>query len=119
MKKLNLSSLFLISTLFLYTSFSCHAQGIPKLVDSQPPSFSHSVKAKWAGNIITNAPCGVCPVSEVLPLYIVDGTPVSAERMRLLAPEQIQKISVVKDKVATALYGPSATYGAILITLKK
>ena len=56
------------------------------------------------------------PVSEK-PLYIVDGMPVN--NIDQINPNDIESISVLKDKSATALYGEKGKNGVILITLKK
>ena len=56
------------------------------------------------------------PVSEK-PLYIVDGMPVNS--IDQINPNDIESISVLKDKSATALYGEKGKNGVILITLKK
>lgn len=53
------------------------------------------------------------------PLYIVDGVPVSAERFRSLAPDDINSISLLKDAGATAIYGNRGANGVILISTKK
>ena len=53
------------------------------------------------------------------PLYIIDGVPASAETFYQLPPETIQKMDVLKDASATALYGSRGSGGVILITTKK
>ena len=50
-------------------------------------------------------------------LYIVDGMPVNS--IEQINPNDIESISVLKDKSATALYGEKGKNGVILITLKK
>ncbi|HEX8426529.1 TonB-dependent receptor plug domain-containing protein [Hymenobacter sp.] len=116
MRKLNLRASLLAS--LLGVAISSKAQGIPRLSDQQS-SYSIGEKTVWAGKIITNAPCGVCSLSKNPPSYVVDGVPVSEERFRTLAPEQIQKIDIVKDSKASAMYGPRALNGAVLVTLVK
>lgn len=71
-----------------------------------------------------------------LPLYIIDGIPVSSESLNLssysmqrfggrldplstINPENIQSIEVLKDADATAIYGSRGSNGVILITTKK
>ncbi|MDD3988825.1 MAG: SusC/RagA family TonB-linked outer membrane protein [Bacteroidales bacterium] len=71
-----------------------------------------------------------------LPLYIIDGIPVSSEALNLslnsmwkfggrldplstINPENIQGIEVLKDADATAIYGSRGSNGVILITTKK
>lgn len=51
------------------------------------------------------------------PLYIVDGNPV--ESIEGIAADGIESISVLKDKSASAIYGPRGKNGVILVTMKK
>lgn len=50
-------------------------------------------------------------------LYIVDGMPVNS--IEQINPNDIESISVLKNKSATELYGEKGKNGVILITLKK
>lgn len=52
------------------------------------------------------------------PLYVVNGTPMSASEARKINPNSIKKIDVLKDAANTAIYGSRASNGVILITLK-
>lgn len=56
-------------------------------------------------------------ISENPPLYIVNGKEV--EDITYLDPNDIEKISVIKDESATELYGEKGKNGVILITTKK
>lgn len=51
-------------------------------------------------------------------LTVLDGIPVKAEEMKDLAPDDIESITVLKDKSATALYGDKGENGVILIVSK-
>jgi TonB-dependent SusC/RagA subfamily outer membrane receptor len=42
-----------------------------------------------------------------------------ASRFSLIQPEWIEKIEVLKDAKATALYGAKAAHGAVIIEIKK
>ena len=53
------------------------------------------------------------------PLYVVDGKISSDKKFRKIDPNSIEKLEVLKDAAATALYGARAQYGAIIITLKE
>jgi len=53
------------------------------------------------------------------PLFIIDGTPVDSSILKQLDPIDISSMEVLKDASATAIYGPKATYGVILITTKR
>ncbi len=57
--------------------------------------------------------------SQTEPLYVVDGVPVSADRVRLLNPNDIKSIAVLKDTAVTALYGNRAANGVINIETNK
>ena len=52
------------------------------------------------------------------PLYVLDGIPMANGSVNI-NPNDIESISVLKDASATALYGPRAANGAIIITTKK
>ena len=51
------------------------------------------------------------------PLILVEGKKVDS--LEQLDPATIQKIEVIKDRTATARYGPGSENGVVLITLKK
>jgi TonB family protein len=53
------------------------------------------------------------------PLYILDGKPITQEEMKALSPEKIEKIDVLKDASATAIYGTRGINGVVIITTKK
>lgn len=60
------------------------------------------------------------------PLIIVDGVPMdgnsvkgSSNALSLIAPENIESMTVLKDASATAIYGSRASNGVIIVTTKK
>jgi TonB-dependent SusC/RagA subfamily outer membrane receptor len=56
------------------------------------------------------------------PLYIVDGNRVTIDPARgidWLQPEDILRITVLKDAAETAVYGPSGSSGVVVITTKR
>ena len=53
------------------------------------------------------------------PLYILDGKMIPAETFFYLNPEDIREMKVLKDAVASALYGIKAANGVIEITSKR
>jgi TonB-dependent SusC/RagA subfamily outer membrane receptor len=53
------------------------------------------------------------------PLYILNGTEISEEEMKLIDPNKIESIDVLKDKSAEAIYGEKGKNGVVMITLKK
>jgi TonB-dependent SusC/RagA subfamily outer membrane receptor len=55
------------------------------------------------------------------PLYVIDGMPIHAEpggALKWLAPQDVQRIEVLKDPGSTAFYGVRGANGVILITTK-
>ena len=52
------------------------------------------------------------------PLYVIDGFRVDADHVRFLSLSQIEKIEVLKDMGAVALYGADGANGVILITTR-
>ncbi|MDE1193108.1 MAG: TonB-dependent receptor plug domain-containing protein [Arachidicoccus sp.] len=52
------------------------------------------------------------------PLYILDGVPLKEEKYTTLSPDSIASISVLKDTLATSLYGVKGRIGVIIITSK-
>ncbi|MBE9584394.1 TonB-dependent receptor plug domain-containing protein [Mucilaginibacter sp. JRF] len=52
------------------------------------------------------------------PLLLVDGVEKNIKKLEKIKPENIQKIQVLKDVAATAVYGIKASHGVIIITTK-
>lgn len=59
---------------------------------------------------------GVTSVSGGTPLILVDNVPMD---FSLVAPSDIESISVLKDAAASAIYGARAAFGVVLITTKQ
>jgi TonB-dependent SusC/RagA subfamily outer membrane receptor len=53
------------------------------------------------------------------PVYMLEGKEISEEEMKLIDPNKIESINVLKDKSAETLYGDKGKNGVIVITLKK
>lgn len=53
------------------------------------------------------------------PLYIIDGIPMSSNRFRSLNPNEIDRVDILKDAGATAIYGNRGANGVIVITTKR
>lgn len=62
------------------------------------------------GDYHLNSPSGT-------PLYLVDGKEVL--NLSTINTNNIERIDVLKDKTTTALYGPKAALGVVLVTTKK
>ena len=52
-------------------------------------------------------------------LYILDGTPIEHSKIESIHPNDIEAISVLKDSIATSLYGEKGKNGVILINTKQ
>ena len=55
---------------------------------------------------------------KVDPLYIVNGTEMSASEAKKISPKAIKRVEVLKDAQATSIYGSKASNGVIIMTLK-
>ncbi|MBX3238912.1 MAG: TonB-dependent receptor [Chitinophagaceae bacterium] len=62
---------------------------------------------------------GITSINGGGPLILVDGVQTSAAELNLLAAQDIESMSVIKDASAAAIYGARAAFGVILITTKK
>ena len=58
-------------------------------------------------------------IDSTKPLYLIDGRTVTETEANNLDPQKIQKLEVLKDSSATAIYGSRAVKGAVKITTKK
>jgi TonB-linked SusC/RagA family outer membrane protein len=52
------------------------------------------------------------------PLILVDNVPVDPIELNRIAPQDVAKITVIKDASAAAIYGARASFGVVLITTK-
>lgn len=52
------------------------------------------------------------------PLILIDNVPVDPVELNRIAPQDVAKISVIKDASAAAIYGARAAFGVVLITTK-
>lgn len=53
-----------------------------------------------------------------LPLYVVDGIPISASDMNAINPSDIESVSVLKDAAAAAIYGSRGANGVVVVTTR-
>ncbi|CAM3589240.1 M56 family metallopeptidase [Sphingobacterium prati] len=53
------------------------------------------------------------------PLFVLDGEVIDKKELDAIAPEQIESISVLKDKAATTVYGDKGKNGVVLVTTKR
>ena len=57
--------------------------------------------------------------AETEPLYILDGSEISANTFVSLNPNDIENVTVLKDASSTAIYGSRAANGVVIVTSKK
>lgn len=81
--------------------------GVQVTQNSGEPGGSVSVKIRGVGSLN----------STTQPLYIVDGIPL-AGGLNVINPNDIERIDVLKDASAAAIYGSRATNGVVLVTTK-
>jgi TonB-linked SusC/RagA family outer membrane protein len=98
-------------------------------ISAQPAvvNVGQALQGRVAGVTVTNngapgsAPIvrirGIGTVNNADPLYVVDGFPTGD--MNSFNPKDIQSIEVLKDAMATAIYGSRAANGVIMITTKR
>jgi TonB-linked SusC/RagA family outer membrane protein len=53
------------------------------------------------------------------PLYVIDGTPVDADFVNNLNPNDIESLSILKDAATVSKYGSRGANGVVVITTKK
>lgn len=53
------------------------------------------------------------------PLYVIDGVVYEASQIKSINPNDIERIDILKDAAASAIYGCRASHGVIIITTKK
>lgn len=124
MKKLSLTFACITGALLLRASTNSYAQtALPQLSIGKAEPLVQPANERPTAD---SAPSTSIRLSQSTPLasrnsplYVVDGTPITEERMKTLEPNQIEKIEVMRDSKAVVLYGPLAVNGAILITMKK
>jgi Ca-activated chloride channel family protein len=67
-------------------------------------------------NVVIRGTASVSPKNE--PIYIVDGVLIKANQMAKINPNDIDNVSVLKDKAATSIYGTRASNGVVIISTK-
>ena len=82
--------------------------GLQVYTSSGEPSASVSMRLRGVTSI--NA--------STTPLYILDGSEITSDAFTMLNPNDIEKMTVLKDASATAIYGSRAANGVIILTSK-
>ena len=83
--------------------------GLSVLTSAGDPSASATIRLRGVNSIY----------SSNQPLFILDGSPISASFFATLNPSDIANITVLKDAASTAIYGSRAANGVIVITSKQ
>ncbi|MEO0473077.1 MAG: TonB-dependent receptor, partial [Bacteroidota bacterium] len=60
---------------------------------------------------------GVSSLTNSFPLYVIDGT--FADNMNYINPKDIERLEVLKDASAAAIYGSRAANGVVIVTTKR
>lgn len=85
-------------------------------------SFEQALDGKAAGVSVLNESVVIRGYGSVsnnnLPLYVVNGAPMSAEEFSRINPSAIKSTEVLKSDAGSAIYGARASNGVVLITLK-
>lgn len=80
-------------------------------------SIARSGDPNGVPSIILRGPATLRPGAAQEPFYVVDEIP--GADIRLVSPDDITNIEVLKDASATAIYGTRASNGVIMITTRK
>jgi len=83
--------------------------GLSIFNNSGDPSQTQSVRLHGMGSLGASS----------VPLYIVDGIPVSQASVLAMNPNDFESVTVLKDASATAIYGARAANGVIVITTRR
>lgn len=101
----------LFSSWFLEPTNTIRIRGINSAMQN---SFSYEKKAE----VMMDEVAEEAPVANNQPIYIVNGSVISAEEFAQISPNIIKDVSVLKDASSSAIYGARAANGVILVELK-
>lgn len=92
---------------------------VPAYKDTQNPVTKHEMRAEIGPDtIVVRGMRGVSDPGKA-PMVVVDGVRSDLKVLDTLPPERIASVSVLKDSLARASYGPGARNGVIVVTLKR
>lgn len=101
---------------------------VSKLQDSPTPNIIKNLQGQIPGLYVTTdgKPSGgatvrvrgVSTLNNNDPLYIIDGVPTKYSAFRILNPNDIESIQVLKDASSAAIYGSRASNGVIIVETK-
>ncbi|GAA4337150.1 hypothetical protein GCM10023149_46440 [Mucilaginibacter gynuensis] len=102
----------LIVIIFLFCSVSVFAQSADTVIID--PADTHVSDTTKRIRLISKSSLS----NNKEPLYMVDGIEVSSDTFKVLQPDNIERIEILKDASATAIYGVKGANGVILVTTK-
>ena len=82
--------------------------GVNIINQNNNPSTSTQIRIRGYGSVTGNQ----------VPLYVIDGKPLSEAEVRSINPSSIKSLTVLKNANATALYGSRGANGVVLISTK-
>ncbi|MEO8534919.1 MAG: SusC/RagA family TonB-linked outer membrane protein [Flavobacterium sp.] len=77
-----------------------------------------SNQGKGSYNVAIRGKSTISPTSNAMPLIVLDGTPTELD-IRTINPNDIEKITFLKDAAAASIYGARAANGVMVINTKK
>lgn len=77
-----------------------------------------SNQGKGSYNVAIRGKSTISPSSNAMPLIVLDGTPTELD-IRTINPDDIEKITFLKDAAAASIYGARAANGVMVINTKK
>lgn len=90
---------------------------VAKMLQGRTPGVSVATASGKPGQTPNVRVRGIASISgSATPLYVVDGVP--NENLPYLNPNDIERMDVLKDASATAIYGSRANNGVVIITTK-
>ena len=89
-------------------SLSGQVAGLNITTSSGQPGIDTQINLRGVGSVNGNTE----------PLFIIDGAPVDEDNFRSLNPNDIAKITVLKDAGATAIYGNRGANGVVIINTR-
>lgn len=90
-------------------ALSGQVSGLSVLSSAGDPSMAATIRLRGVNSI----------GSSNQPLFILDGSPITASFFSTLNPSDIANITVLKDAASTSIYGSRAANGVIVITTKQ
>lgn len=101
------------STVSLDNMLQGKAAGVDATALNGKPGQTATVRIRGAVSL------NVSGGDKALPLYVVDGIPISSGDMNAINPADIESVSVLKDAAAAAIYGSRGANGVVVVTTRR